>query len=258
MSMLRQIVESKRREVADRGRLRPLAALRDAERGAPRDFAAALRGEGFAAIGEIKRRSPSRGVLRTDLVAAELARTYERAGAAALSVLTDETFFGGSESDLRAARAAVRLPVLRKDFIIDSYQVYEARAMGADAVLLIVRILDHGALRDLHALTAELGLAALVEVHDERELERAAAVGARLIGVNNRDLDTLAVSLDTCLRLRPRIPAGCIAVAESGIARRADVERLERAGYDAMLVGESLVSSADPAAKLAELLGVSP
>lgn len=257
MSGLRKIVACKRQEVAERSRRRPLAALREAQRVAPRDFAAALRGTGISAICEIKRRSPSRGVIRADLDAAELARTYERAGAAALSVLTDETFFGGSEADLRAARAAVGLPVLRKDFTIDPYQLYEARAMGADAVLLIVRILDDGALRDLHALAGELGLAALVEVHDERELDRAAGIGAQLVGVNNRDLDTLEVRPDTCLRLRSRIPVGSVAVAESGIASRADVERLLAAGYDAMLVGESLVGSADSAARLGELLGVS-
>lgn len=255
MSVLERMVVSKRLELARRKRLRPLAALQAMPRPALRDFAGALRRSGISVIAEIKRRSPSKGALRADLDAADLARRYERGGAAALSVLTDEEFFGGSDEDLRSARAAVGLPVLRKDFTIDAYQVYEARAIGADALLLIVRILEDGLLRELCALAGELGLAALVEVHDERELERAVAAGAPIIGVNSRDLGTFEVRLETALRLGPLLPEGSVAVAESGIRSRSDVERLEAAGYDAILVGESLVVSGEPEAKLGELLG---
>lgn len=255
MTILERIVARKREEVAERRRQRPPAALRDAPVPPRRDFAAALRRRGLSAICEIKRRSPSRGVLRANLDPAALARDYERGGAAALSVLTDHDFFGGAEDDLSAARDAAALPVLRKDFTIDPYQLLEARSIGADAVLLIVRILDDSLLGELAAQAAELGLAALVEVHDENELERAVAAECGIIGVNSRNLDTFEVSLETALRLLPMIPAGCTSVAESGIHTHADVRRLEQAGYDAILVGESLVVSDDPRSKLAELLG---
>lgn len=260
MSVLEEIVEHKRAEVAARRAARPLSDLIAASRSAPpaRDFRAALRQPGLSVIAEIKRRSPARGDLRLDLDPTALARRYERAGARALSVLTDECFFGGSDADLRDARAAVDLPILRKDFTLDPYQVHEARLLGADAVLLIVRALSRSLLAELLGLAAELGLAALVEVHDAPELERAAAAGAELIGVNNRDLDTMAVEPETSLRLRPRIPAGAIAVAESGISVPALAGRLARAGFDAILVGEALVTADDPAALIRAFRGSGP
>lgn len=255
MSVLEQIVEHKRAEVAARRAQRPLAAVRAAAEAAPagRDFAGALATPGLSVIAEIKRRSPAKGDLRADLDPTELARRYEQAGASALSVLTDERYFRGSDTDLLAARAVTALPVLRKDFVIDTYQVYEARALGADAVLLIVRALTDQQLWELHELAVALGMAALVEVHDEAELERALQAGARVIGVNNRNLDTLAVDPSTSLRLRPGIPSGVLAVAESGISTPELAERLAAAGFDAILVGEALVTAPDAGALLARL-----
>lgn len=255
MSVLREIVEHKRREVAERRRGHPLTAMRDAPRPPRRDFAAALRQPGLSFIAEIKRRSPSRGAIRETLDPVEIAREYETAGAAALSVLTESSRFGGSDADLTAARGAVGLPVLRKDFTIDGYQLHEAAAIGADAVLLIVRILSDGELLDLLTLGAEMRLACLVEVHDEYELERALRFGAEIVGINNRDLDTLRVDLDTCVRLRPRIPAGILTVAESGLHTRDDVRRVEAAGFDAVLVGEALLAAPRPGERLRELAG---
>jgi indole-3-glycerol phosphate synthase len=184
-----------------------------------------------------------------------LAREYEANGAAAISVLTDERYFQGSLDDLRAVRRSVDLPVLRKDFIVDPYQVYEARAAGADAVLLIVAALRGDELRALYGLVRELGLAALVEVHDEAELDRALRIRPRLIGVNNRNLHTFHVDLETTARLRSMVPAGVVLVAESGIHTRADVERLAAIGADAILVGESLVRARDVGSQVAQLLG---
>ncbi len=229
---------------------RPLAPLLEAAAGAPpvRPFAGALRGhEGVAVIAEIKRRSPSRGQLAPGLVAAEAAQIYQAGGAAALSVLTDAEFFGGSPADLGQARAACRLPVLRKDFTVDPRDVLDARIMGADAVLLIVAALDDAELGTLVALAAEVGLDALVEVHDEAEIDRALAAGATVVGVNQRDLVTFAVDPDRALRLAPLLPPEAVRVAESGIAGPGDVDRLAGAGYDAVLVGEWLVTSSDPA-----------
>lgn len=253
MNILDEIVKRKAAEVAQRKQLRPISALREMPPRPPRDFAAALARPGLSIIAEIKRRSPSRGPLVESLDPAELARAYEAGGAAALSVLTDREFFGGSEQDLMAARSAVCLPVLRKDFTIDEYQIYEARAIGADAILLIARILDDAQLRDLNAIAAAVGLAALVETHVAAEVDRALAAGATIIGVNSRDLDTFEVRLDAALALRPRIGAA-IAVAESGVHTAEDVCRVRAAGFDATLVGESLVRSGDPRTKLAELL----
>lgn len=253
MSYLDVIVKQKQAEVAERKQFRPLAALRDGPPTHPRDFAAALARPALSIIAEIKRRSPSRGALAPSLDPAYLAREYEGGGAAAMSVLTDREFFGGSEQDLQTARAAVCLPVIRKDFTIDEYQIHEARAIGADAVLLIVRILDDAVLRDLLAAATAVGLASLVETHTAAELDRALAAGARIIGVNSRDLDTFEVKLDAALALRPRI-GDAIAVAESGIHTADDVRRVRDAGFDAILVGESLVRSADPRTKLAELI----
>jgi indole-3-glycerol phosphate synthase len=234
---------------------RPLGDLVEQARSLPpsRGFAAALRGGPLAVISEIKRRSPSKGDLFPDLDPADLARTYEGGGASCLSVLVDAEFFGGSVADLQAARAACSLPVLRKDFTVDARDVADARLMGADAVLLIVAALSDDELRTFHDLAAELGLDALVEVHDQAELDRAARVGATLVGVNQRDLATFTVDRELAAKLRPAMPEGAVTVAESGVRDRADAEALAAAGYDAILVGESLVTSADPRAALAEL-----
>jgi indole-3-glycerol phosphate synthase len=205
-------------------------------------------------IAEVKRASPSKGVLRLDLDAAALAGDYQAAGAAAVSVLTDTHFFQGSLADLRAVRQCVDLPLLRKDFILEPYQVYKARATGADALLLIVAALDDGALRALYRLTGELGMAALVEVHNEAELARALRIGPRIVGVNNRDLRTFEVHLETTERLRNLVPGDVILVAESGVRSRADVRRLAAAGVDAVLVGEALVRAADPGRQVREML----
>ncbi len=257
--ILERILAAKREEVASRRRDVPLGELRRhaAEQPPPRNFRRALAGAGPGrVIAEVKRRSPSKGVLRADIEPAALAQGYAAGGAAAVSVLTDEPFFGGSAADLKAVRAAVHLPVLRKDFIIDPYQVYEARAWGADALLLIAAALDGGQLADLLALTGELDMDALVEVHTEAELEAVLACGATLVGINNRDLRTFATRLDVSLALAPRVPSGCVLVSESGIQGRGDVERLAAAGIDAILVGESLVRSADPAAAVRALANV--
>jgi len=266
MSILSTIVDQKRREVAD---LPPhpvtVERLRDAlrQRGGCRDFLAALRqprrGD-VALIAEVKKASPSAGVICPNFDLVRIAQAYEAAGASCLSVLTDERFFQGSLGYLEAIRAAVRLPLLRKDFIIDERQIHEAVAWGADAILLIVAILDDAPLRHLLELATRAGLAALVEVHDEAELDRARRAGAQLIGVNNRDLRTFQVDLATTERLACRLGASgadCCLVAESGIQTRRDVERLARCGARAILVGESLMRPGDPAAKIAELLGPS-
>ena len=222
--------------------------------GPARPFAAALqRPGGPAVIAEIKRRSPSRGALAPGLVPGEVARSYQAGGAAALSVLTDTEFFGGSAADLGEARAACSLPVLRKDFTVDRRDVLDARIMGADAVLLIVAALDDTELRTLVELTAEVALDAVVEVHDEAEVGRALAAGATTIGVNQRDLATFAVDPERALRLAPLLPAGTVAVAESGITGPDDVARLAEAGYHALLVGEWLVTSADREAAVRSL-----
>ena len=226
-----------------------------ARRGSPtRDFAAALGRPGLSVIAEIKRRSPSKGALAPDLVPGIVAKQYAAGGAAALSVLTDEGFFGGSAADLVEARSSVDLPVLRKDFTVSACDVAEARFLGADAVLLIVAALDDGELREFHALATDLGLAALVEAHDEVEVERALAAGASIVGVNQRDLGTFAVDTDRAVRVAAAIPDGVVKVAESGIRSAADAARLADAGYDAILVGEHLVTSGDPARALRELI----
>ena len=205
-------------------------------------------------VAEFKRRSPSGGLMRDELHPVGIAQAYEVAGAAALSILTEEQFFGGSLDDLQEARAATLLPTLRKDFIVDEYQVWEARMAGADAILLIVAALSDGEVRTLHEAAEEAGMAVLVEVHDRVELERALAVGGTLLGVNNRNLRTLEVSLDTALKLAPDIPDNVTTVAESGIRTGADIRRLRDAGYDAFLVGEHLMKSQDPGVALERLL----
>ena len=259
--ILARILERKREEIAAGTRATSLAEMRRraADAPAPRGFRAALEArvaEGRSAvIAEIKRASPSRGIIRRDFDPARIAAGYEHAGAAALSVLTDREFFQGAPEHLRAARAATALPVLRKDFLIDPWQVHEARAMGADCVLLIVAALDDGALRELAELAGEIGLDTLVEVHEETELEYALRLPAPLIGINNRDLRTFETSLATTKRLAARIPAGRLTVTESGIAAREDVTDLRAHGVHAFLVGEAFMSAPDPGERLAALFG---
>jgi indole-3-glycerol phosphate synthase len=221
-------------------------------RGFRRALAAA---EGIAVISEVKRRSPSKGDLFVDLDPAGLARDYAEGGAVCLSVLTDEAWFGGSAQDLTDARRAVDLPVLRKDFTVDARDVVDARLMGADCVLLIAAALDDSELGDFRALAAELGLDVLVEIHDEAELDRALAVNADLIGVNQRDLVTFEVDHERACRMAPQMPAGVVRVAESGVRDRADAIALAEAGYDALLVGETLLTSGDPAGAIVDLRG---
>lgn len=236
---------------------RPLAPLLEEVAALPptRGFRAALAGaSGLAVIAEVKRRSPSKGDLAPDLDPAALAAAYAAGGASCLSVLTDAEFFGGSPDDLRAARAAVVLPAIRKDFTVCAHDVADARLMGADAVLLIVAALDDAELRDLHALALELGLDALVEVHDEVELDRALAAGADLVGVNQRDLVTFEVDRARAVRVAAAMPADVVRVAESGVRGPGDAAALAAGGYHAVLVGESLVRSGDPAGAVAALI----
>lgn len=257
--ILERILAAKRDEVARRRAHTPWDSLVQAAAAQERarGFRQVLAAPGpVRVIAEVKRRSPSKGPLRNDLDPSALARAYHGGGAAAVSVLTDEPFFGGSAADLQAVRAAVPLPVLRKDFIIDPYQVYEARAWGADAILLIAAALSPAQLQELLALAGELGMDALVEVHTAAELEVALAAGAGLIGINNRDLRTFVTTLDVTVDLVRHIPPGAVVVSESGIRSRADVERLAAAGVDAILVGETLVKSADPQQAVAGLVGV--
>lgn len=235
---------------------RPLEGLLERARRAPapRDFAAALRRPGLSVIAEVKRRSPSKGALHTDLVPGVLAKQYAAGGAAAVSVLTDEDFFGGSPADLVEARSAVDLPVLRKDFTVTPADVADARFMGADAVLLIVAALDDPELRDFHDLAVEMGMSVLVEAHDESEVERALSAGAAIVGVNQRDLTTFRVDTDRAVRVAASVPEDIVKVAESGITGASDAARLADAGYDAILVGEHLVTSTDAGATLRELV----
>jgi len=256
-SVLDEILAKTRERVAAERERRPLALSHPAVRLAPpvRSFADAVARPGrTSVIAEHKRRSPSRGAIREDLLPADVARRYEAAGAAAISVLTDEAFFGGRMAHLEEVRGATALPVLRKDFILDPWQVWEARAAGADAVLLIVAALTDAELSGLLAVTREASLDTLVEVHDRGELDRALAAGSRIVGVNSRDLKTLAVSLEATLALAPAIPDDVVAVAESGIRTGADVRRLRDAGFDAFLVGEHLMKAPDPGEALRQLV----
>ena len=261
MNILEKIVATKREEVAcllpKLGGIRQAAASRKDFR----DFAGALcKEDGVALIAEVKKASPSAGVIAPNFDAIRIARDYEAAGASALSVLTDEKYFQGRIEYLQLIRDAVRLPILRKDFIIDEMQIYESVARGADAILLIVAILDDSQLRDYRALAEHHRMAALVEVHDESEMERALNSGAAIVGINNRDLKDFSVSLATTEKLAARVKRGMcsdrLIVAESGIHERADVERVAKAGANAILVGESLMRSKDIAGKVKELLGV--
>ncbi len=257
--ILNRIVAVKRDEIDSARRARDLASLRrDAETlGGLRDFAAAMRAKvdaGHAAvIAEIKKASPSKGVLREDFRPAEIAASYAAGGAACLSVLTDRQFFQGSAEYLQAARAACALPVIRKDFLVDPYQVYEARAMGADCILLIVACLDPGLMAELEAQASELGMAVLVEAHDAAELDSALRLKTPLIGINNRNLRSFEVSLDTTIGLLPEVPADRLLVTESGILGAADVARMRSAGVHAFLVGEAFMRQDDPGAALARL-----
>jgi indole-3-glycerol phosphate synthase len=248
MNALEPILETTRAEV-ERRRGLTLPPREDDVR----DFAGALSRPGVSLIAEHKRRSPSAGAIREELSLEEVVAAYERGGAAALSVLTEGPNFGGSLDDLRRARGASTLPVLRKDFILDAFQVREAFAAGADAILLIVAALDDGPLAELHGLAADLGLAALVEVHAERELERALAVSPSIIGINNRDLTTLAVDRRRTFDLRARVPDDVRVVAESGYSRAEQLRELEAAGIDAVLVGEALMRSPDIASAVRAL-----
>ena len=259
--LLSRILQVKRAEVAQAKEHEPLAALR-ARAGARndlRDFTGALRARiaqgGSAVIAEVKRASPSRGVLRENFNPAEIGASYARGGATCLSVLTDRHFFQGAPADLHEARRTSGLPALRKDFIVDEYQLAEARAWGADCVLLIVAALEPALLRDLEAAARGLGLAVLAEVHDADELELALQLTTPLIGINNRDLKTFETSLDTTLGLLPRIGSERLVVAESGVRTPADVTRLRAAGVNAFLVGEAFMRAPDPGAELTRLFG---
>lgn len=246
----REDVEARRRELSDSD-----LEARLGDRPDNRPFAEALTRPGLSLIAEFKRHSPSEGEIQAEADPAAIAASYERAGAAALSVLTDRPSFGGSLDDLRAARSAGHLPVLRKDFIVDRYQLLEAAVAGADAVLLIVGAVRPRDLADLHATARSLDLDVLVEVHDEDQLEQALEAGAGIVGINNRNLEDFSVSLQTTYELMPDVPAGVTVVSESGISSRDQVAEMERIGVDAVLVGTSLMRSGDPAAMIGELIG---
>ncbi|MDR7522441.1 MAG: indole-3-glycerol phosphate synthase TrpC [Armatimonadota bacterium] len=255
MMVLDEIVAHKRQEVAASRTVVPPGEMEARALAAPppRDFAAAIAGPPVRLIAEVKRASPSAGGIRRDADPAVFARHYQRAGAAAVSVLTDRRYFSGHTDDLLAVRRAVSLPVLRKDFVVDPYQVYESRALGADAILLIVGTVPSRDLAALGRLAGRLGLTPVFEVHTEAQVDEALEAGARVIGINNRDLQTLQVDLDTTVRLRPRIPRGRVVVSESGITTPDDVVRVCGAGIDAVLVGTALMASADPVAHLQAL-----
>jgi len=255
--MIEQLIAGARQGVDARRRELPQADLeaRLSARGEDRPFNEALTRPGLSLIAEFKRRSPSAGEISATATVPEQVRAYENGGAAALSVLTDEPHFGGSLEDLRAARTACSLPIIRKDFIVDPYQLYEAAVNGADAVLLIVRALDDEQLRALYEEARSLDLDCLVEVHDAEELERALAADAEVIGINNRNLDEQRIDLATTFELMPDVPAGKTVVAESGISGRAELEELDRVGVDAVLIGGALMAAADPEAKTRELAG---
>ena len=255
-TVLDDILVGVRADLAEREAYRPWSCIAADAAAAPaaRDALAALSGRSASLIAEVKRRSPSKGELATIADPAALAQAYEGGGAATISVLTEQRRFGGSLADLDAVRAVVAVPVLRKDFVVTPYQVAEARAHGADLVLLIVAALDQPLLADLAAQIAEYGMTALVEVHDEAEVERAAAIGAQLIGVNARDLRTLQVDRSVFARLRPLIPAGALAVAESGVRGPDDVREYAQAGADAVLAGEACVRGVDPLLTVRDLV----
>jgi indole-3-glycerol phosphate synthase len=259
--ILHQIVEVKRQEVAAAKKRVPLEAMRDdaLSRVLTRDFEGALRRKiaagRCAVIAEIKKASPSKGLLRADFIPADIAQSYAQAGAACLSVLTDRQFFQGENDFLKQARASCDLPVLRKDFIVDPYQVYESRVVGADCILLIAACLQDEQMAELEAIARSLDMAVLVEVHDGAELDRALGLETRLLGINNRDLRTFEVKLETTLALMERVPPGKLLVTESGILGAADVKRMRDAGVHAFLVGEAFMRAEDPGAALTALFG---
>jgi indole-3-glycerol phosphate synthase len=255
--MIEQLIAGAREGIDARRREVPQADLEAqlSGRGEDRPFSEALVRPGLSLIAEFKRRSPSAGDISTTAVVADQVGAYERGGAAALSVLTDEPHFGGSLEDLRAARAACSLPIIRKDFIVDPYQLYEAAVNGADAVLLIARALEDEQLRSLHEEARSIDIDCLVEVHDGEELERALEAGAEVIGINNRDLDQGTVDLARTFELMPDVPAGKTVVAESGISGPAELLELDRVGVDAVLIGSALMVAEDPEAKTRELTG---
>jgi indole-3-glycerol phosphate synthase len=256
--MIEQLIDGARRGVEARRNEVPQSDLeqRLSARGEDRPFSEALARPGISVIAEFKRRSPSAGEINAGADIARQVGAYERGGAAAVSVLTDEPHFGGSLGDLRAARSASTLPIIRKDFIVDSYQLYEAAVNGADAVLLIVRALSDEQLRRLYEEAEALDLDTLVEVHNAEELERALVAGAEVVGINNRDLDEMTVDIETTYELMPDVPAGKTVVAESGISGRDELEELDRVGVDAVLIGGSLMTAEDPEAKVRELTGM--
>ena len=254
--MLEKIVADKKEELKQRKKAVPVSEMetRIARRAGTLDFASALKGDGVCLIAEVKKASPSKGVLCPEFDPVALARTYAGNGAAAISVLTEVKYFGGHLNHLSEISKEVKIPLLRKDFIFDPYQVYESRACGADALLLIAAILEPEPLAELLSLSRELGLSCLVEVHNENELEMALHSGAQIIGINNRDLKTFSVDIGTTQRLRPLVPNDKTVVSESGIIRRQDIEYLKKWGVDAALVGEALLTAGDIAAKMRELL----
>lgn len=262
--ILTRITDVKRQEVASAVQKKPLAAMRaDAEsRVLTRDFEGALRQKialkQSAVIAEIKKASPSKGVLREDFIAADIAQSYAEHGAACLSVLTDQSFFQGHNDYLKQARASCDLPVLRKDFVVDLYQIYEARAVGADAVLLIAACLEDGQMREFESAAIALGMAVLIEVHDAHELARALKLKTHLIGINNRDLKTFAVDLQTSIDLSAAVPTDRLVITESGIATAEDVDRMREANIHSFLVGEAFMRAPDPGVRLLQLFGIQP
>jgi indole-3-glycerol phosphate synthase len=253
VNILERIVEAKRAEVAASKRERPDVEALARKASATRDFVGALRAKRPAVIAEIKRASPSKGLLRANFDPAAIAKSYEKAGAACMSVLTDREFFQGAAAHLVSARGACALPALRKDFLIDPYQVFEARALGADCVLLIVACLEDAQMRELEKLAHSLEMAVLVEVHDADELERALKLQTPLIGINNRNLRSFETRLETTLDLLPRIPKGRLVITESGILSSADVRRMREHGVSAFLVGEAFMRADDPGTELRKL-----
>ena len=254
---LEKILEHKKREIAERKVHFPLSELkrRLKEAPAPLDFEGAVRSRPEALIAEVKRSSPSRGRIREDFDPVAIARLYEEGGAAAISVLTEQRFFEGHDSFLLQVRKNVSIPLLRKDFIVDPYQIYETRLLEGDAILFIARALDRGLLGEFLGLSSELGLSSLVEIHDEDDLDKAVSAGARMIGINNRDLSTFSTDLETSIRLAPLLPKEVTVISESGIRCRRDMERLRAAGVHGVLVGETLMTARDMAGKIKELLG---
>jgi indole-3-glycerol phosphate synthase len=255
LSILERILAVKRAEISAVKRNRPAVEAQARAASPPRDFVSALRARQPAVIAEIKRASPSKGLLRADFDPAAIAKSYEKGGAACVSILTDKEFFQGAPQHLGEARAACSLPVLRKDFLIDPYQVFESRALGADCVLLIAACLADSEMGDLELRAHGLGMAVLVEVHDAQELERALKLKTPLIGINNRNLRSFETRLETTLDLLPQIPRDRLVITESGILSKADVSRMRAAGVQAFLVGEAFMRASDPGAELEKLFG---